>query len=100
MANSVGGGIPTSTEIGTQGIVDLLTRGAVVAIASDVPGRTPMTLVGREVLGSFGAARLAMTTGSPVVLLTSERDERGEHVRLHAPLHPQNFDRRRRCSPR
>lgn len=92
VVNSLGGGIPTSTEIGTQGIIDLLTRGAVVAIASDVPGRTPMTFVGREVLGSFGAARLAMTTGSPVVLLTSERDERGEHVRLHAPLHPQDFE--------
>lgn len=92
LVNSLGGGIPTSTEIGAQGIVDLLVGGAVVAIASDVPGSTPMTFVGRQVLGSFGAARLAMTAGSPVVLMTSERDEQGEYVRLHAPLHPQDFD--------
>lgn len=90
--NSIGGAIPTSTEIGTAGIVDLLTGGAVVAIASDVPGRTPVRFAGRDLLGSFGAARLAMTTNSPVVLMTSERDEQGGHVRLHEAIHPQDFD--------
>lgn len=82
------GGTAVSAAVGTDGLVDLLGRGEVVAIASDVPGRTPMKLFGREVLGSFGAARLPMTTGSPVVVLTSEEDERGPLIRLHEPLQP------------
>ncbi len=90
--NSIGGGIPTSTEIGTKGIIELLAGGAVVAIATDVPGHTPVKFAGRELLGSFGAARLAMTTNSPVVLMTSERDDQGAHVRLHEPMHPEDFD--------
>ena len=89
---SSAGGFVTSAEIGTEGITDLLRSGAVVAIASDVPGRTPVKFVGRELLGSFGAARAAATTGSPVVLLTCEVDERGPFVRVHEPLHPGDHD--------
>lgn len=90
--NSIGGGIPTSTDIGPQGILDLLAGGEIVAIASDVPGRTPVTFAGRRLLGSFGAARIALQAGSPLVLMTSERDQRGPHVRLHEALHPGDFD--------
>lgn len=82
------GGTAVSSAVGTDGLVELLGRGEIVAIASDVPGRTPMKLFGREVLGSFGAARLPMATGSPVVVLTSEEDERGPFIRLHEPLLP------------
>ena len=55
--------------------------GEVVAIASDVPGRTPLRFVGRDVLGSFGAARLATDADAPVVVMTSEEDADG-------PVHP------------
>jgi lauroyl/myristoyl acyltransferase len=79
------GGAPVSSAIGADGLADLLGRGEIVAIASDVPGRTPIKLVGREVLGSFGAARLPMATGSPVVVMTS--GEEGV-VTLHEPLLP------------
>lgn len=85
---TVGGGVPVSTEVGNEGITALLARGEVVAIASDVPGRTPVRFVGRDVLGSFGAARLAFVTGSPVIVMTTEVDEAGPFVRLHEPLEP------------
>jgi lauroyl/myristoyl acyltransferase len=86
------GGTAVSAAVGTQGLLEILRRGEVLAIASDVPGRTPMKFVGREVLGSFGAARLAAEAGSPVVVMTSEEDERGPVIRLHDPLDPQDFD--------
>jgi lauroyl/myristoyl acyltransferase len=88
----MGGGTTVSTEIGTQGILDLLHQGEVVAIASDVPGRTPLRFAGREVRGSFGAARIAFDAGSPVVVMTSEVDEHGPFVRLHEALEPKLFD--------
>lgn len=87
-----GGGVAVSAGIGTDGLIDLLRSGRVVAIASDVPGRTPLRFAGREVLGSFGAARLAKVTGSPVVVMTFERDEKGTVLRLHEPLMPERFD--------
>ncbi|MCW2762625.1 MAG: hypothetical protein JWR85_2826 [Marmoricola sp.] len=90
--SSTGGNTPISVGIGTQGIVDLLNEGHVVTLASDVPGRTPVTFAGRELMGSFGAARIAATTGSPVVLMTSEIDDHGTFIRIHDPLHPAAFD--------
>jgi len=90
--NTLGGGRAVSTEVGAAGLVALLGEGHLLAIASDVPGRTPVRFADREVLGSFGAARLATETGAPVVVMTSERDDRGEHVRLHPPLAPAAFE--------
>jgi lauroyl/myristoyl acyltransferase len=89
--SSSDGGTPVSSEVGTAGITDLLTGGAVVAIASDVPGRTPLRFAGREVLGSFGAARIAVSTGAPVVVMTAEIDEQGPFQRLHEALWPEDF---------
>jgi lauroyl/myristoyl acyltransferase len=85
------GGAAVSAAVGTDGLVDLLRRGEVVAIASDVPGRTPLRFVGREVLGSFGAARLATGTDAPVVVITSEEDDDGPFIRVHQPLQPVGF---------
>jgi lauroyl/myristoyl acyltransferase len=87
-----GGGVAVSAGIGTDGLVDLLRSGHAVAIASDVPGRTPVRFVGREVLGSFGAARLAASTGAPVVVMTVDEDAQGPLVRLHEPLLADRFD--------
>lgn len=86
------GGTAVSAAVGTDGLVDLLARGEMLAIASDVPGRTPIKLFGREVLGSFGAARLPMATGSPVVVFTSEEDEQGPFIRVHEPLEPADHE--------
>jgi lauroyl/myristoyl acyltransferase len=89
---TTGGGVPVSADVGNDGIAALLARGEVVAIASDVPGRTPVNFAGRPVLGSFGAARLAVATGSPVVVMTTEEDAAGPFVHLHEPLDPERFD--------
>jgi lauroyl/myristoyl acyltransferase len=88
-----GGNTTVSVAVGSQGIADLLTQGHVVTLASDVPGRTPVRFAGRERLGSFGAARIAHSTGSPVVVATSEVDEHGQpFVRIHEALHPADFE--------
>lgn len=78
-------------DLGFAGLTDLVREGRVVAIASDSPGSTELTFVGRRVRGSSGAARIACLTGAPVVLVTTERDERGPHVRIAAPLDPVAF---------
>lgn len=88
----IGGGVAVSAGVGTDGLMALLRSGRVVAIASDVPGRTRLRFAGREVLGSFGAARLAVATDSPVVVMTCHEDEQGTVVRLHEPLMPEQFD--------
>jgi lauroyl/myristoyl acyltransferase len=87
-----GGGAPVSAAVGNDGIKDLLRQGEVVAIASDVPGRTPLSFVGREVHGSFGAARLATDTNSPVVVMTSEEDAHGPFIQLHEPFEPKRYE--------
>jgi lauroyl/myristoyl acyltransferase len=90
---TTGGGTLVSVTVGSQGIADLLNQGLVVALASDVPGRTALRFAGRDVLGSFGAARIAVATGSPVVVATSELDSQGRpFIRLHTPLHPADFE--------
>lgn len=85
------GGTAVSAAIGTEGLTDLLHSGKVVAIATDVPGRTPLRFAGRDVLGSFGAARLAKGTDSPVVVITSEEDDAGPFIQVHEPLLPADF---------
>ena len=87
-----GGGTKVSAEIGTQGIIDLLNQGTVVAVASDVPGRTPLRFAGRDVLGSFGAARIASDAGSPVVVMHMEFDQGRPFVRVSEALEPKDFE--------
>ena len=80
-----------STEIGSAGIADLLRAGRIVCLAVDVAGRTPVTFLGRERRGSFGAARLATETNSPVVVMSAERDGDDVSIRLSEPLEPADF---------
>lgn len=88
---SMNGGTAVSAGMGTDGLLSLLRRGEILALASDVPGRTPLRFVGRDVLGSFGAARLAGLANAPVVVMTSEENESGPFIRLHEPLDPEAF---------
>ncbi|MFL6062446.1 MAG: hypothetical protein ACJ72E_14525 [Marmoricola sp.] len=89
------GGRMVPTTGGTEAIIAAMRPGSVWAIASDVPGRTPVEFLGREVLGSFGAARIAFLTDSPVVLVTSHRVvpglSLGSRLQVHAPLEPRDF---------
>ena len=77
------------SDRGTDEMTRALREGGVLGIATDVPGRTPLRFAGRDVVGSFGAARLAAATGSPVVVMTSERDEDGRpRIVLHEACAP------------
>ncbi|MEO6884871.1 MAG: hypothetical protein ABI232_01110 [Jatrophihabitantaceae bacterium] len=78
-------------EGGTEAIAEMLQPGVRLAMAPDFPGRTPVTFLGRPVLGSFGTARIATMTNSQVVLVTVRRDEAGPYVRVHEPLEPAEY---------
>ncbi|MCW2755047.1 MAG: hypothetical protein JWQ32_2458 [Marmoricola sp.] len=76
---------------GTDSVVAKMKPGVTMAIASDVAGHTPVTFLGRQVLGSFGAARIAMLTNSPVTAVTSHRDGAGSYLQVHEPLEPADY---------
>jgi lauroyl/myristoyl acyltransferase len=86
------GGKAFAADRGADEMARLLREGEMLGIATDVPGRTPLRFAGRDVVGSFGAARLATSTGSPVVVMTSEqRDDGGFRIRFHEPFEPETF---------
>jgi len=77
---------------GTDKFIEMLEPGMVMAIACDVPGQTEVTFLGRRVRGSFGLARIAMATNSPVVLIRALRDEAGKsYFQIDAPLEPGDY---------
>ena len=83
---TAGGGRLFSRTEGSAGIRDRLERGLVVAVASDVPGRTPVRFLGRDLVGSSGAVRIAWTAGVPVVACTTWVGEDGRpFYRLEEP---------------
>ncbi len=71
---------------------ELLEEGAVVAIASDLPGSTPATFLGREIGVPSGAPRLAVETGALVVPLTAHRDGNFQRLEVGDPIDPAAFD--------
>ena len=78
---------------GSDRIAGFLEERGILAFASDVAGRTPINFLGLDMLGSFGAARFAVQTNSPVVVLvTSHPDADGNpYFQLHAPLESGDF---------
>ncbi len=81
---------------GSTVVRELLRRHQLVAIALDVPGHTRYSFLGREMLLSSGGSRIAVETGSPVVVATQRRPEPGgwslgATVVLHPPLWPDDF---------
>ncbi|MFL6024473.1 MAG: hypothetical protein ACJ72O_14135 [Marmoricola sp.] len=78
---------------GTDKFVEMLKPGVVLAIASDFPGQTEVTFLGRRVRGSFGAARIAVAANAQVVLVRALRDEDGSsYFQVDPPLEPSDFD--------
>ena len=64
-----------------------------VAVATDVPGRTPVEFLGRRLVGSSGAVRAAYEAGTPVLSASMHRDGDGRpFYRLSEPLRPAEFD--------
>jgi hypothetical protein len=77
---------------GTEQLAARLRPGTTLALAPDFPGRTPVTFLGRKVLGSFGTARIATLADSPVVLVTQHQDPAGgSYVQVHPPLESRDF---------
>ena len=89
-----GGHTMVSASEGAEAFVKLLKDGQVLSIAVDVPGRTPVHFLGRDLVGSFGAPRMAMATGALVVLMTAELDHPDALLathRVHPALDPADF---------
>lgn len=81
-----------SSDEGSDGVRRRLAAGHLVSLATDMPGSTPVTFVGRRLLGTFGAARLAHEAAKPVLVVTSHQDADGEpFFRVHEPLRPDDF---------
>ncbi len=86
------GNLPFAAERGAEEMLGVLRSGEVLGIATDVPGHTPLRFAGRDVVGSFGAARLASTVDAPVVVMTSEPQQDGTpRIRLHPAFEPASF---------
>ncbi len=86
------GNVAHNVRKGSEKIRGLLRAGNVVALATDVPGTTPVDFLGRRLWGSAGAARIASATGSPVVVMSSRRGTDGRpKVHLADPLDPADF---------
>jgi lauroyl/myristoyl acyltransferase len=90
--SELGGNRLEFTDLGYAGILALVRSGEVVTLASDVAGTTPVRFLGRDLLGSSGAARIATAADAPVVVMTTRRDERRRrYVQLGEPLLPADF---------
>lgn len=85
------GGPLIDVREGTAGVVKRLARGEVVAIATDVPGSSTVTLAGRRVRCSSGAVWAARAANSPIVVVDAYRTGQGHVVRFAPPLMPADF---------
>jgi lauroyl/myristoyl acyltransferase len=84
-----------ATAFGATGsykfMLDALRRGEVVAIGSDVPGRTPMTFLGREVLGASGMQKLAIETGAMICPMTVRPHRIDQRLVCEEPIDSREF---------
>lgn len=62
-----------NANLGVRGFVERLEQGAVLGLATDVPGTKAMSFLGRDVKGSFGLAHIAHKYGVPVVQVSAVR---------------------------
>lgn len=82
--------IPASA--GMAACKEVLQGGEPIAVATDVPGRSPLTFLGAERLGSSGAARMALDTGALVVMLFARCAADGTlSIELSDPIEPADF---------
>lgn len=86
-----GGNTGVNVGAGANVLVEQLLAGHALAIASDVPGSTPVTFLGKERRGSSGAARLAQGTNSPVVIMTAHQEGGVVGLRFREPVEPRDF---------
>lgn len=85
------GNTPFDVAEGPAGIEARLVPGAVVAVANDVLGTSPVQFLGQRIRCGIAAAHVSWRTGTPIVVMTCRRPEgrRGvPTVHLSAPLEP------------
>lgn len=85
------GNITVPASGGTEFIASQMKPGLTMAVASDLPGHTEVPFLGRRVYASFGSARIATMTNSPVVIVTAVREGDGHYLQVHPPLEPGDF---------
>lgn len=71
--------------------VGLLRAGEVVTVASDLPGSTPVRFLGRALLVPSGVARLSMTSGAPIVVISAVPDGHLNRWEVQEALLPGDF---------
>ena len=86
-----GGNDPVPSTLGSAGCRSMLAAGDVVALASDVLGSSAVQFLGQERRGSSGAARIAISAGSPIVVMTAHRVDGTMGLRLSEPVEPGDF---------
>jgi lauroyl/myristoyl acyltransferase len=72
-------------------MTDLMRRGEVLSISSDLPGSCSTRILGRPVRTASGAARLALEMGSPIVPVTAHRAGWVQTLRVQEPIDPRDF---------
>lgn len=72
-------------------MLDLLSRGEIVAVSSDVRGSTAATFLGRDIMCASGVWRLALDSGATVAPLTVRPEGLGERVVIEDPVDPRTF---------
>jgi lauroyl/myristoyl acyltransferase len=72
-------------------MLDLLGKGEVIAIASDVPGQGRMRFLGRNVAGASGVSRLAVESRAPVVPVTVRPEGVGQRAVVGEPIDSRAF---------
>lgn len=93
IAGTVSGSRTVDAAIGGAKLGAMLADGQVLAVATDVPGQSRLQFLGRERLGSSGAARLATATRSPVVTMSAHCETDGTlWLSLGDPIDPGDFD--------
>jgi len=80
---------------GAAGIQEVLARGEVVSLATDVVGNTPVRFLGHDVTLASGGARIAFASNVPVVVVTAHRNPEAPGkcatLEVEAPLYPKEF---------
>lgn len=85
------GNVPFAAGGSYEHMLQLLKDGQILSIAADLPGTTPVTFLGRQILVASGTARLALETGAPILPITSLKHGRFQRVRMETPLLPTDF---------
>lgn len=83
-----GGATVFPAKGGLDHMRELLLAGTFVGLATDVPGNTPLTMLGRRVSCGSGAARLALELGVPIVPITSWAASPLQVLRVEDPIDP------------